>query len=59
MNRLSFTVMPHSPLASSRFVATLGDYDLDAPCGYGPDAASAIMDWLEMWGDTLSEGGDA
>lgn len=39
--------------ASSRFVATLGDYDLGAPIGSGPTPADAIIDWLEMHGELL------
>jgi len=54
MMRFSFTVEEtRSPLADSRFVATLGDYVLDALCGYGTNPQSAVLNWLEMWGDTL------
>ena len=38
---------------SMRYLATLGDYDLDAPTGRGPTPADAIRDWLDMWGDKL------
>ena len=42
-----------APLESSRFVATLGDYDEGALMGYGSDPASAIINWIEMWEDKL------
>ena len=53
--RYSFTV-ESVPVG---FVAYLGDYDLEASVAYGDTPADAILDWLEMWGDTLSEGGAA
>lgn len=40
-------------IPGSRYVATLGDYDLDAPTGIGSTAAEAIIDWLEMHSETL------
>lgn len=53
--RYSFTV-ESTPVG---YVATLGDYDLGAPQGGGDTPADAIIDWLEMWGETLPEGGVA
>ncbi len=53
--RHSFTV-ESSPVG---YTASLGDYDLDAPLGFGTTPAEAIIDWLEMWGDTLPPGGAA
>ena len=38
---------------NSRWIATLGDYDLDAPCGEGQTPAEAIIEWLEVWEDQL------
>lgn len=52
IRRYSFTV-ESTPIG---YVATLGDYDLDAPQGGGDTPADAIIDWLEMWGETLPEG---
>jgi hypothetical protein len=53
--RYSFTIYS-TPIG---YTATLGDYDLDAQQGNGDTPADAIIDWLEMWGDTLPEGGAA
>lgn len=53
--RYSFTV-ERTPMG---YVATLGDYDLDAAQGSGDTPADAIIHWLEMWGETLPEGGAA
>jgi hypothetical protein len=49
MTRHSFTVYK-TPIG---YTATLGDYDLDSPQGNGDTPADAIIDWLQMWGDTL------
>ena len=40
--------------ASSRYVATLGDYDLERDAGRGPNPASAIIDWLEIHEEKLT-----
>lgn len=40
---------------ASRFCATLGDYDLDCPTGFGETPADAIRDWLDMHEDKLLE----
>lgn len=53
--RYSFTV-ERTPIG---YIATLGDYDLDARTGGGDTPADAIIDYLEMWGDDLPEGGAA
>jgi hypothetical protein len=55
LRRYSFTV-ESSPVG---YAATLGDYDLDAPVGFGATEHEAIIDLLEMWGETLWQGGAA
>lgn len=35
------------------FLATLGEYDEGAPVAQGNTAANAIIDWLQMHGETL------
>jgi hypothetical protein len=52
ISRYSFSV-ERTPMG---FVATLGDYDLEAPTGTGPTPTEAIIDWLEMWGDEMLGG---
>ena len=38
------------PVPGCRFIATLGDYDLDCATGSGNTPEEAIIDWLEMHG---------
>lgn len=40
-------------IASCRYRATLGAYDLDAPTGEGPTPADAIREWLDLHEDKL------
>jgi hypothetical protein len=40
---------------NGHFMATLGDYDEDAPIGTGGTPSEAITDWLELHGETIDE----
>jgi hypothetical protein len=37
------------------YVATLGDYDEGSPIGTGDTPSEAIIDWLELHGETIDE----
>lgn len=37
-----------------RYMATLGDYDLDCLAASGDSPQAAIMEWLELHGETLT-----
>lgn len=52
--RFEFVVeyLPHG-YQGWRYMATLGDYDLDCPTGTGDSPQTAIIDWLELHGETL------
>ena len=54
-DRFEFVVVKNDLApASFRYVATLGEYDLEREAGRGPNPARAIIDWLEIHEDKLT-----
>lgn len=51
LQRFEFVVEP----TPGGFVATLGDYDEGSPIGTGGTPSEAIIDWLELHGETIDE----
>jgi hypothetical protein len=50
-----FEFVIENTLYEGHFMATLGDYDEAAPIGTGDTPSEAIIDWLELHGETIDE----